>query len=387
MTWDFNFAIKTSIFVFPFLALLLTIPFLVYQYLKYGAAHWWRSITIYSMVFYLMTALFTVVLPLPTRASVAQMTGPEMQLDFFNFLNEFRNQGLRTQGFDAWITFIQTKEFQQVFFNVLLTVPFGVYLNYYFKQNFFVTMILTFALSLCFELIQLSALFGFYPRPYRLFDVDDLFLNTLGGVIGYLITPIIVALFPTRDKMDEDQYSRAQYVTVGRRLVALAIDVGLCALIAFVVVYFTFDTPEFMKYMTQPKELIKLFIQRPILFGIPMGIGVLYFTWMPWITNGFTLGKRLVRIRLTSLKEDHLKFWRLCVRYVFIASIIFIMYGCAAQLIAIRHITTDNLEGIMTAMIILLFLGFALLIDYIYALANKKPIFYERVSTIVNQAI
>ncbi|MCG5648116.1 VanZ family protein, partial [Oliverpabstia sp. DFI.9.49] len=41
------------------------------------------------------------------------------------------------------------------------------------------TFILSFLLTLSFELIQRSALFGLYPRPYRLFDVDDLMINTL----------------------------------------------------------------------------------------------------------------------------------------------------------------------------------------------------------------
>jgi putative membrane protein len=30
--------------------------------------------------------------------------------------------------------------------------------------------------------------FGFFECPYRLFDVDDLMLNTSGAVLGFLVT-------------------------------------------------------------------------------------------------------------------------------------------------------------------------------------------------------
>ena len=79
----------------------------------------------------------------------------------------------------------------QVFYNILLTLPFGIYLRYYFNCSFKKTFFCTFLLTLFFELTQLSGLYGIYPRPYRLFDVDDLFLNTLGGIIGYAITLVI----------------------------------------------------------------------------------------------------------------------------------------------------------------------------------------------------
>ena len=60
----------------------------------------------------------------------------------------------------------------QVLFNILLTVPFSVYLRYYFKQSLLRATVLSFGLSLFFELTQLSALYGFYPGPYRLAAVE-----------------------------------------------------------------------------------------------------------------------------------------------------------------------------------------------------------------------
>lgn len=41
--------------------------------------------------------------------------------------------------------------------------------------------------SLFIEIAQLTALFGLYPCPYRNFDVDDLILNALGVMAGFLV--------------------------------------------------------------------------------------------------------------------------------------------------------------------------------------------------------
>jgi len=75
----------------------------------------------------------------------------------------------------------------QVLFNVCMTIPFGMYLNYCTKAKKAETVMVTFFFSLFIELGQLTGLFFLYSGSYRLFDVDDLLLNTLGGFTGYLI--------------------------------------------------------------------------------------------------------------------------------------------------------------------------------------------------------
>jgi glycopeptide antibiotics resistance protein len=69
-----------------------------------------------------------------------------------------------------------------IFGNVAAFVPFG-YLVPHLKwrsTSFFFTALFSFELSLCVELLQLVCKLG-------CFDVDDLLLNTLGGMLGYLI--------------------------------------------------------------------------------------------------------------------------------------------------------------------------------------------------------
>ena len=61
-----------------------------------------------------------------------------------------------------------------------------MFLRYY--KHFSVKKVLKYSLLLSafFEFTQLTRLYGIYPKPYRLCDIDDLLLNTLGGVVGYL---------------------------------------------------------------------------------------------------------------------------------------------------------------------------------------------------------
>ncbi len=66
--------------------------------------------------------------------------------------------------------------------NVVVFFPFGYFLPMMTKRckNFLFVTILTATTSLCIESIQLVCKVGS-------FDVDDILLNTLGGMIGYLI--------------------------------------------------------------------------------------------------------------------------------------------------------------------------------------------------------
>lgn len=63
--------------------------------------------------------------------------------------------------------------------NILIFIPMGIFLPMYFQapNKTFKTIFTCFILSTSFELFQLLTACGF-------FDVDDIFLNTMGGAIG-----------------------------------------------------------------------------------------------------------------------------------------------------------------------------------------------------------
>ncbi|MFR2586008.1 MAG: VanZ family protein, partial [Bacilli bacterium] len=172
---DYIEPIKWGVLLFPFIAALFTIPYVLIQYRKYGSIPFLRVLIVYSFILYLICAYFLVILPLPSRETVAALTTPTMQLQPFMFISDFlNNTSLVITEPSTYLKALSEPWFYQVVYNVLLFVPFGLYLRYYFKCSFLKTLVLSFLLSLFFELTQLSGLYGFYERSYRLFDVDDL---------------------------------------------------------------------------------------------------------------------------------------------------------------------------------------------------------------------
>ena len=78
---------------------------------------------------------------------------------------------------------------RQVGYNVVLTIPFGFLFPLTKKcsnNNLFLkTVISTFLLSLCVELLQPLL------HEFRVGDITDLITNTTGGVIGYILYIIL----------------------------------------------------------------------------------------------------------------------------------------------------------------------------------------------------
>ena len=76
--------------------------------------------------------------------------------------------------------------FSNLFGNIVIFMPFGFLVPILGrkKRNFWFTSLLSFALSLTVECIQLVTRTG-------CFDVDDIFLNTIGGMLGYLVYALV----------------------------------------------------------------------------------------------------------------------------------------------------------------------------------------------------
>lgn len=70
--------------------------------------------------------------------------------------------------------------------NILIFVPAGFFIPVLWenKRGFFFTTCVTFDMSLLVEILQIVLRVGS-------FDVDDLILNTLGGMLGYLLLTLV----------------------------------------------------------------------------------------------------------------------------------------------------------------------------------------------------
>ena len=71
--------------------------------------------------------------------------------------------------------------------NIAAFIPFGIFLPFFSKRcrHFLYTSFYSLELSLLVELLQLITKVGS-------FDVDDLLLNTIGGMLGYLIYHLFI---------------------------------------------------------------------------------------------------------------------------------------------------------------------------------------------------
>lgn len=107
--------------------------------------------------------------------------------------------------------------FLQLALNVLLFVPLGFFLRVIARRGVLVAGMVGLAVSLLIETTQLTGLWGLYDCAYRLFDVDDLLVNTLGAITGSLVAATVVRRRARATPMP----SR---ITVGRRLVGMVSD-------------------------------------------------------------------------------------------------------------------------------------------------------------------
>lgn len=371
--------LQSALLLFPFLAAMITLPYIIMQYRKYGSILPIRVLIVYSFIFYLLCAYFLVVLPLPPIEEVASYTKPIMQLIPFASLKEFTiNSSLIWNDPATYLTALNEPSLYLIVFNILLTVPFGVYLRYYFQCSWKKTLLLTFLLTLSFECLQLSALFGYYPRPYRLFDVDDLITNTLGGMLGYAITPVFAHFLVSRSRMDEKAYDRGRSVSPLRRVLAFFFDnliVLLTTAIITALILFLHD--EFL--LISPATHICL---------IYLAVVFVYLFILPILMHGKTLGKAAVKIKLVTM-DGHTPHWyqyllHFMILYGLILPAPFYIFHCVLAFLT-QSATAHWMYGV--AVLILAFLYIVTMYQCILSLFDKDAIpWYDRFLPIKNQS-
>lgn len=296
MDFYLNIIWEACIF-FPFAAALITLPFLIHHYRKFGSVTFLRFFLAYSFVLYLLCAYFLVILPLPDRAEVAKLTTPKVQLIPFSFFRELSKEtGFRVSEPATYFPALTSNFTLQFVFNIALLFPFGCFLRYYFRKKPLPAVIFCFCFCLFFELTQLSGLYGIYPRPYRLFDVDDLLCNTLGGMLGYYFTKLLERILPDRDKIDEKSYKKGERVSFTRRFLSFAVDL-------FFVSIFT----GFLDWVLPVSDFWDDF-----LFAAAY---LLYFGVFQWLWKGKSLGKRMTKLCIANRDGSRVVLWRSLLRY------------------------------------------------------------------------
>lgn len=84
-----------TIILFPFITLIITLPYMIINYHKYGSVSFFRTLIVYTFILYLLCALFLVIFPLPSKEYVLSLNIPRTQLIPFHFIVDFfQNQVL-----------------------------------------------------------------------------------------------------------------------------------------------------------------------------------------------------------------------------------------------------------------------------------------------------
>lgn len=357
--------IATAFIVFPFIAFLFTIPYIIFQYRKYGSIPLLRVLIVYSFILYLISAYFLVILPLPSQEFVNNLKTPSTQLIPFSFVKDFiENTSLVISNPNTYIKALKEPYFYQVLYNIFLTLPFGIYLRYYFKFSFKKTILASFLLSLFFELTQLSGLYGIYSRSYRLFDVDDLMINTLGGIIGYLVEPLFLLILPTRDKIDEIAYKKGKKVSFLRRLVAFNLDIFIFSIISIILLL-----------------VVPSAVKKNSIFILILS----YYILIPLSTNGQTLGKRFLNIKIIASDDSTAKPIQIILRNF----ILYFGYIPLPYYVILLIEIASNIDFVVIRFLSLLTipaLPCIYMMIFIQAAIRKKPLLYEKFSKTKNSS-
>ena len=350
---NFVYDIQLGFLAFPLVALLLALPYALYQYRRFGAISIWKTFVVFTFILYCMCAVSLIVFPLPKDPSQIVEIAQTPQLQPFHFVEQIRE----TTDFSwadrsTWGPTLKARAAYEAYFNVLLTVPLGAYLCYLFRCRWWMALLIGMATTLLFETSQLTGLFGIYDHPYRLFDVDDLILNTTGTMLGFwLMIPLAWAL-PSMDEVNEQARERgSSRVSLTRRVLAAVVDLAVLAVL-FVLAWIMFsptDAQIAKALAVDPsragaKTLAFRFIGG--LFADPMtalllalGIGAVLFAVIPMASKGRTIGKALVGIRIVKADGGDAPAWGYWVRYL--ASALFLLIPVALVLLA-----PEEIEGV-----------------------------------------
>lgn len=288
--------IEEAAFAFFLVALVLLIPVCVIHYRWFGYVKPARAAVFYSFLFYGLCAVFLVALPLPsitTDFCEIHTLARQMRLVPFQFIPDIIQANQISLRHFNLISILENPVFLQAFFNFLLLMPLGFYLRYYFQVGCRAAGEIALATTFAFELTQITGIYGAYPCPYRTFDVDDLILNASGAMLGYAIMPLFQNCLPNL------QAAHRKPVTVSpfRRLVAFGIDWLLANTLARLLAY---------PFLSQLDA-------HPLTFDLL--IYALWFIGIPLLWRGQTLGKFLVKIRLTRSSGNQVSPTQLCLRY------------------------------------------------------------------------
>lgn len=201
-------------------AVALFVPFVVVSYRVRGRLSATRLFVWFAALVYFWAIWSYTLLPLPSPETI---TCAGTNLDPLRFVDDVRG------ALGPPRATLTDPAVLQLALNVLLFVPLGFFIRLLGNRGIPTAAVVGLCVSAVIETTQLTGVWGLYPCAYRVFDVDDLLMNTLGAVCG----SVIAVLIP-RERRGIRAHVEAvmpREVTRGRRLLAMLCD-GLGVLFA-----------------------------------------------------------------------------------------------------------------------------------------------------------
>ncbi|MFR6425027.1 MAG: VanZ family protein [Oscillospiraceae bacterium] len=123
-------SIRLAVCAFPLLAAPVAVPFFCRQ-MRAHCFNWVRTVFGGLFLFYVLCVLALVFFPLPDAAQAAKLTTYDAQLVPFQFVADFlRETPLVCSDARTYLPALLDRTVQQVVLNILMLMPFGMYLRY-----------------------------------------------------------------------------------------------------------------------------------------------------------------------------------------------------------------------------------------------------------------
>lgn len=254
------------------LAVLAFVPVAAARYRRTGRLRAVDVVVLLLVAVYAVALWSYTLVPLPEKDAFA-CAGTNVRP--FGFVADIRADGRSP---------LRNRALLQAVFNVVLFGPLGFFLRVLWRRGVVVATATGLVISLAIELTQLTGVWGLYRCAYRVFDVDDLLLNTLGALLGSLVALPVVALLSRRRPPPV-----VTTVTVGRRLVGFLADLMLIAAVGGSA---TIAWRAFALYaLGWPIEQLPAAVDQALAYGLP---AVVEGSWV--LGRGRTLGEAIVQL-------------------------------------------------------------------------------------------
>lgn len=368
------YAVIIALQIAPYLGLMVIAPYVLYRYKKTKSIPVERCVYFYIFIWYSMSAYFLTMMPFPDRESVAMLTTSYTQLIPFDGIRDLMEH-ISQIGTIPGMGVLSIYIFLGMAFNIVLTVPLGFFVRFLFQLGWKKTTLIGFFVSLFYELTQISALFFIYPRPYRIFDVDDLIYNTLGAVIGWWLCEAIQKRIPSPEIVSGNRLSLGCEVSMSRRILAFIID---SILGVFLTVLLASLIPAFGKRV-YTNDLIE---NLGFLMMLDMICMFLYINLTIMITGGKTVGLQFSGLTLYTGQEQRPGFVKVFIRTLFsYTGVLFIpIYMVFFMLLATRQSTVISgcLIGICAGLMVVYAWFFLTLL--MNGITHGKQLFYDTIT-------